>query len=597
MTTTSQPRVLCVDDEPNVLAALQRTLRRSCSVTTVVGAAAAIEAIQSQPAFCVVISDLRMPGMDGIEFLRWVSENCPDTAGVLLTGDADLSAAIAAVNSGFVFRFLTKPCPPQRLMEAITEASSNCEARRAQRLLLSQAVDQDALTGLPDRRRFCADVEQLTARSPHLALPLIVIAIDGLEHVRGTLGHLAADGLLLGAARRLQTAMRDPQYLVREPVLFRIDDRFVLIWNGSLGPAPMAVAAQLLRAMEEVISVGGQALRITGRAGVSEIETTPTPTDRDEPAALVALRNAEAACSEAGSTDGSRVAQFSATAHARAQRHLTITQLVCHPGFVDRLSLVYQPLWGLRGNRLSGLEALVRCHDPQLGAVSPAEFIPIAEEHPDAAERIGAWVLENACRQRLAWRNWLSDEVRVSVNVSATQLRAGDLHERIARCLERLGMPASFLTIEITESAAIADFARSHEQLHRIASSGVHISIDDFGVGYSSLSYLATLPATGVKIDRSFIDGIDVRGRRAELVRGICSLGHAMGMTVVVEGVESLSLARWLPTVGCDVVQGYAVAKPQSPAALLEWHRVDAPRIAATLAEHEAPPAAALASA
>ena len=579
--STEQPRVLCVDDEPKMLAALQRTLHRSCSVTIARGAAEAMEAIRTQAPFNVVVSDLQMPGIDGIEFLRWVARHSPDTAGILLTGNADLSAAIAAVNVGVVFRFLTKPCTPALLIETIGDASASCAARQAERLMLQQAVDHDALTGLPDRRRFCEEIERLRADISDAALPLIVIAINDLERIRGTLGHMAADNVLVATASRLRTVIHDSHF--PGPTLFRIDDRFVIACNASLSIPSSTLALQLLRAIESDICVAGQRMRITARAGVSQIESASTAS-QEEPPSLVALRNAEAACRDAGSTEGPKVVQFSASAHALAQRHLKISQSVCRPEFVEQLSCVYQPLWGLHENRLWGLEALVRWFDAELGAVSPAEFIPIAEQYPEAAERIGAWVLETACRQRAAWRDWLPDDVRVSVNVSATQLRNGNLHECVAGGLRRSGLPASLLTVEITESAAISDLARSQTQLHQLSSSGVHVAIDDFGVGYSSLSYLAALPATELKIDRSFVDGIMDRARRAELVRGICSLGHAMGMTVVVEGVESLAVAGWLPRLGCDVVQGFAFSRPLTPDRFREWYEVDRRTIEALLA-------------
>jgi diguanylate cyclase (GGDEF)-like protein len=580
--STERPRVLCVDDEPKMLAALQRTLHRSCSVTIARGAAEAIQVMRSEAPFNVVVSDLQMPGIDGIEFLRWVARHSPDTKGILLTGNADLSAAIAAVNVGVVFRFLTKPCTPALLIETIRDAFASCEARQAERLMLRQAVDHDALTGLPDRRRFCEEIERVRAQVPNATLPLIVIAINDLERIRGTLGHIAADNVLVATASRLQAAVRDSQYQFPEPMLFRIDDRFVLVCNASLSAPSSTVALQILRAIESDICVAGQRVRITGRAGVSQIEPASFSPE-EEPPALVALRNAEAACRDAGSTESARVVQFSASAHAVAQRHLQISQSVCRPEFVEQLSCVYQPLWGLDTNRLWGIEALVRCFDAELGAVSPAEFIPIAEQYPEAAERIGTWVLETACRQRAAWRDWLPDEVRISVNVSATQLRNGNLHECVAQCLRHSGLPASLLTVEITESAAISDLARSQTQLHQLSLSGVNVAIDDFGVGYSSLSYLAALPATELKIDRSFVDGIMDRGRRAELVRGICSLGHSIGMTVVVEGVESLAVAQWLPRLGCDVVQGFAFSRPLTPTHFREWYQVDRRTIEASL--------------
>jgi predicted signal transduction protein with EAL and GGDEF domain len=582
--TNKLPRILCVDDEPNVLAGLRRTLRRTYDVTTALGATAAMEEINSRGPFTVIVSDLNMPQMDGIEFLRWVSEHAPHASAILLTGNANLSAAIAAVNAGYIFRFLTKPCPPLELLDAIAAGCKRHAAKCAERILLSHAVDQDAVTGLPDRRRFAADVARLREREPGMGLTLIVIAIDDLELVKRTLGHAAADSAIVSSARRLQAAIREPRLQLRHAVLFRVDDRLAVLWcEHAISPADL-VAAHLLQAMQANIVLAGQNVRLSGHAGIATLGAEPVVSS-DAGGALLMLRNAEVACLQTSAASGSKIAHFSASTDAREQRRLRLLQGLRSPHFVANLSCVFQPQWALQGNRLIGLEALARWQDPELGAVSPAEFVPLAEEDADVANRLADWMLVSACQQRCAWRTLISDEVRVGVNFSATQLRAGDLHERIHNALGETGLPPTLFEVEITESAAIADFASATTQLLELRRQGVGVAIDDFGVGYSSLSYLAELPATCLKIDRAFVQGIEDRYGRLDLLRGICSLGHAMHMSVIVEGVETLDIAAWLRTIGCDAVQGFAISRPLLAAAFPQWYKRDSLSIATALAD------------
>jgi predicted signal transduction protein with EAL and GGDEF domain len=393
------PRVLCVDDEPNVLAGLRRTLRHTCAVTTALGAAAAMQVIDAEDSFPVVISDFNMPETDGIEFLRWVAEHSPDTTNILLTGNANLSVAIDAVNAGFVFRFLTKPCPPETLRAAIAAAYDRHEARRAERMLASRPIDQDALTGLPDRTRFAADAAHMLEREPGRALSLIVVAIDDLDLVRRTLGHTACDEVMAATARCLQTALRDPRYPLADARLFRIDDRLALLWFEHTTARADLVATHLLKAMAVDVSLGGEKVRLSGRAGVAELGGDAVDSDpATDP--LIALRNAEAACLEASAAGGPRITHFSASVQTRERRRLRLLQALRSPQFTAGLTCLFQPQWGLRENRIVGLEALARWHHPELGSIAPAEFVPLAEDDTDLADRLADWMLLAACRQR-----------------------------------------------------------------------------------------------------------------------------------------------------------------------------------------------------
>ncbi len=555
-----------------MLAGLARILGPDYEVSAVDNAAEAIALCASSAPFEVVVTDLKMPNMDGIDLLRWFNVNSPDTSGILYSGRADLNTIADAVNAGHIFRFLNKPCMPDELLEAVRAGHEKYATQTTTRILLRQATDEDMLTGLPDRRRFAKDVARLIEGEPGSSLAVVVVSIDDIELVRRTLGFSAADGLIVQAARRLQSFMRDPKFLMRQPVLFRVDDRLALLWSENSQAHAQEVTAHLIRGMAVDVVVAEHKLSLSSHAGIAVIDVGSANTESVKDP-LTALRNAEAACLEAMNTSDSRIGLFSVSAHSRERRRLELLRRLRNPEFLEHVALSFQPQWQLRDNRLTSLEALVRWQDPELGTITPNEFVPLAEEHAETATRLGEWVLETACRQRMVWRTLMPDAVRMGVNISATQMRTGDLHERVIDCLQRTGLPAELLEVEITESAAIADFTKSDAQLQALRRQGVNVAIDDFGVGFSSLSYLAQLPANTLKVDRSFIAGLNGDARNFDLLRGICSLGHAMHMTVVAEGVESLATVPWLENSGCDVVQGYAIGRPMTSSRFAQWYR------------------------
>jgi len=347
-------------------------------------------------------------------------------------------------------------------------------------------------------------------------------------------------------------------------------DRLALLWTAESGASSHAVAEHLLTTLESEVWVGNEKLRLSGHAGIADALGL-------EP--MVVLRNAEAACLAAIAAGNPRIARFSATNNDREQRRLQLSHRIRHPQFVERLHCVYQPQWDFHRGEVAGIEALARWKDPDLGDISPGEFIGIAEEDEQIAARLGERVLLLACQQRVEWRQCLPEEVRIAVNISASQLRSASLHKTVLDCLMRTGLSPSMLELEVTESEALADLARASALLQSLRREGITIAIDDFGVGYSSLSYLGSLPATSLKVDRAFIQGLDENRRRADLLRGVCDLGHALNMIVVIEGVESFSTAAWLKTMGFDRAQGFAIARPLTAAGLQTWYERDRWRV------------------
>lgn len=560
------PRVLCVDDDSNLLEGLQRHLRRHCEVRIAVGAENALKLMAQEEPFSVVVSDLRMPGMDGITFLREVAQRMPDAAGVLLTGNADLNAAITSVNEGHVFRFLTKPCPPPVLISVVLDAHQHGQRRKLQQQLILDASERDMLTGLADRRRFIIDVDKHRSLAPQACLLVLVVSIDDIPVVRQTLGHAAADQLMVTCAQRMGT--------LNDTSVYRLGDQLALLRTDH-APLLHLFAEQTLKRASSEMTLGTQVIRPSIRIGATTLNTLYYDAE-------AALRDAQSACAAAEPIEGRRIRVYSADVVARDARRMQLVQALRSPRLFEELSCVYQPQWNLPDYTLAGIEVLLRWNNPRLGAVSPAEFMPIAEQE-GLSERIGDWVLQEGCRQRLAWCGLVPDHVRIAVNLSAREFDDVRLLKRIQNRLAELRFRPTWLELEITESIAMADLHASVTTLRHLRELGISVAIDDFGIGYSSLSYLAHLPTDALKLDRTFLLNLQSMPNMVNLVRGVAQLGHAMGMRVLAEGVESLAQLRLLATLGCDAAQGYAIAVPAAAEAFTQWLREESGPLAQSL--------------
>jgi EAL domain-containing protein (putative c-di-GMP-specific phosphodiesterase class I) len=235
----------------------------------------------------------------------------------------------------------------------------------------------------------------------------------------------------------------------------------------------------------------------------------------------------------------------------------------------QQLELFYQPKIDAKSGKVTAAEALLRWHHPVRGTLSPDVFVPLAERH-GLIGALGNWVIEDACRTAKVWRE-RGLKMRVAINLSAFQMRQNDLVERIQTALRRYGVNPQRLTCEITESVAMEDTQVTHRTFDRLGQAGIHLSIDDFGTGYSSLSYLRRLPATELKIDRSFTMDLETSEDARAIVDAVLKLAHAIGLKVVAEGVETLRQRDILLQLGCDEFQGYLFARPMSARALLLW--------------------------
>jgi predicted signal transduction protein with EAL and GGDEF domain len=298
--------------------------------------------------------------------------------------------------------------------------------------------------------------------------------------------------------------------------------------------------------------IDGQHVTLSASGGIAL-----APNDGIEPDGLIC--NAQLAAIRARSEGYGRRCFFEADMNARAQARRLLETDLRNALSVRQFELFYQPLLDLAGTALAGCEALLRWRHPERGLVSPADFIPLAEEI-GLIVPLGAWVLRQACMEAAGWPNGL----RIAVNVSTIQFRSRGLVETVMAALAESGLPADRLELEITESVLLSDDSATLEMLHRLRGIGVRISLDDFGTGYSSLSYLRTFPFDKIKIDRSFLQDLCTNQATMVIVGALINLATGLGMMVTAEGVETQAQLDWLRSAGCTEAQGYLISRPLS---------------------------------
>ena len=421
----------------------------------------------------------------------------------------------------------------------------------------------DPLTGLANRAAFAARLTELFDGAPPGArVGVCLLDVDALKVVTDSLGHDAGDQLLVGVADRLR------RFMLRGTLVTRLDgDEFGILVPSSTGTDEVVALAELAReALAAPMPVGGQQLSVAASAGVVE-----RPIAGTDPAEL--MRAAHLTLSWAKADGGSRCAVFDPARHARATERYALAADM--PGGLDRgeFAAAYQPIVSFADGQVSGLEALVRWRHPRLGLLTPDRFIDLAEES-SLIVRLGRSVLRLACEQAASWAELTPTPPLVSVNLAVAQTRHDGLVEDVARTLADTRLSPERLQLEITESAMMGSDEKPLGRLRELAGGGVRIAIDDFGTGWANLAYLRDLPVCNLKLDASFVHGMcgpDGPDRAGEqIVSGLTSLGHALGLTVTAEGVETAGQAERLRDIGCDAGQGWFFARPTSSDQLAE---------------------------
>jgi len=440
------------------------------------------------------------------------------------------------------------------------DISAQKEAERR----LDYMAHYDGLTGLPNRDLFNDRLLVALAQAKRSSRPIAVLFID-LDHfkyVNDTFGHAMGDELLRAVARRMQGSLRE------EDTLSRIsgDEFTILLQHFDTREGVGLVADKILSAMKLPFGIGEHELYISASIGISIY-----PEDGDHPGRL--LKNSDTAMYHAKS-DGRGVARFfMSSMESHSIKRLELERHLHHALEQEEFLLFYQPQFDLGSGRLTGVEALLRWQRPDVGLVSPLDFIPLAEE-TGLIVPIGEWVLRTACAQGCAWGRSGAGLLRVAVNISARQFGRADFCETVGTILSDTGFPPDCLELELTESLAMHHAEETVLTLKKLKALGVQISIDDFGTGYSSLSYLKRFPVDSLKIDKSFVDGIADDPNDAAIVIAIIAMAHSMGLGVIAEGVETEEQLDFLKLHHCNEVQGFLLGRPMPSEQIGKLHAI-----------------------
>ncbi|MES1930783.1 hypothetical protein SADO_16108 [Salinisphaera dokdonensis CL-ES53] len=457
-----------------------------------------------------------------------------------------------------------------RMVDNVVFALENLEheaQRKAGEKHIEFLATHDSLTHLPNRTLFNQSLSMAieSARRYRRSFALLFIDLDRFKTINDSLGHEAGDQLLIQIAERLSLAVRASDMVARIG-----GDEFVILVNDIQQPEDAAkLARTILSKILEPVELQGQEYRITTSIGIAIY-----PDDALDASSL--LKHADMAMYRAKEEGKNTFEFYSAQLESRSLKRIKLENHLRQALEHDEFELAYQAKISLENEQIIGVEALLRWHSAELGEVTPTQFLPLAEEI-GLIIPIGRWVLQTACEQNMAWQRQGIPPLRMAVNLSPMQFADHQLVSHLESVLERTGMPASLLELEITETAVMHDVGRALELLAQIKRLGVYISIDDFGTGYSSLTQLRDLPVDSLKIDRSFVRDLSSNITDQSIARAIITMGKNLSLNVIAEGVETAEQQSFLREQHCDDMQGYYFSRPGSHTAfadLVRSHRV-----------------------
>lgn len=462
------------------------------------------------------------------------------------------------------FAFYFRECrAPSRWHQSIVDACVHLGAlaieRNEARAQIARLAYQDMLTGLPNRaqlRGLISQAIQACSLGEHVALAFL--DVDNFKDVNDTLGHSAGDELLVQFARRLREQIQPGDMLGRLG-----GDEFVIVLPNRDAAEASLVAQRITEALVTPLRIGTRQVPMSASMGISVYPDNATDID-------TLIQQADAAMYKAKRAGRSTYRFFSADMNRLAEQRLVYSAALRVAIASDALKLHYQPQIRTIDGSIHGVEALARWHDPVLGEVSPAKFIPLAEEC-GLIEQIGLWSIREACRQMAEWRAGGLDIPCVSVNLSPINFQNASLAASVAEILADHGLSPEVLMLEITEGVIMNERSVAIETMHAVRKLGVGLSLDDFGTGYSSLSRLTQLPIRELKIDRGFMRDIESDSGARAIVTTVVRVGQSLQLTVVAEGVETEGQRNLLANLGCDVVQGFLYAPALSPPAFGRW--------------------------
>jgi len=588
-----RPRLLIVDDISDNRALLTRRFeRRGFDVTEAESGLAALELIEKE-TFDLVLLDVMMPGIDGMETLKRIrgrksalalpvimvtakseSTNIVDAlecgANDYVTKPVDFAVALARVNTQISRRRAEQQVEfaNEQLRRTNEELESRVDERTrrladANQRLQEEIADReelqarsqylayhDSLTGLGNRLLFKEELEQALTEESAKTLAVLFVDLDGFKAVNDTGGHSVGDLLLKSLAAKLRDLLPPRDRIARLG-----GDEFAILQISGVQPSSsIALAERIIEVAAHPQNIEGHDVTVGASVGIAIVRP-------GEMNAETVLKCADLAMYSAKSGGRGTFRMFDPQMDAIAQTRRSLERDMRTALVQGDFSLFYQPLVNLQTRKVTAFEALMRWHHAERGSVAPSEFIPVAEEM-GLIVQLGEWALRQACMEAVDW----PDGIHVSVNLSPLQFAKGNLVSTVMSALASSGLPASRLELEITESVLLEKSDRNIRILNHLRALGVRISMDDFGTGYSSIGYLRSFPFDKIKIDQSFVRDVLVDAGSLAIVRAIAGLGVSFGMTTTAEGVETEEQMRCLNREGCIEVQGYLLSKPVPPA-------------------------------
>ncbi len=578
-------RILMVDDEPLVRKVLCELLGETYECFEAGSAEEALKLLQTQK-FNLVISDIQMTGISGLEMIPQVRDLAPDTIVIMISGLQNIENALKAIRAG-AFDYITKPFSFELVETVVARALEHQSLRLTKKLYdnqleklvvertaqLHQEINErqqaeekvnrmafyDSLTNLPNPTLFRDRLSHELSKSgdKQKISAIIFIALDRFKNIADTLGHAVGDKLLHDFAERLANCIRKT-----DTAAYFGGGEFALLATEVDGAEDCAKITQKIKNyLLSPFEYDEQELFVTASFGISI-----APNDGIDCQTL--LKNASTALHRARHNGGDNYQFYTTDMHERALKNLSLENSLRRGIERDEFVLHYQPQICAATGKMTGTEALVRWQHPKLGMVPPLEFIPIAEA-TGLIVPLGEWVLRAACEQNAAWQRAGFAPLRVGVNLSLRQFQQNNLVETVSRILTEAQLEPQYLELEITESLLINNAEQTIETLLCLKNLGVKLSIDDFGSGYSSLSHLKNLPIDRLKIDRAFVTDVADNANDRAIVKTIITLARNLRLKTVAEGVETEAQSALLSKLGCDEMQGYLFSKPL-PADALE---------------------------